>query len=336
LSWAAVKERHGSLALFSALLAGVLLATAVGPTPIPPLAVLRSLLHPSARSTVDVIVWQIRLPRVLGSVLVGGGLAAAGLVFQALLKNPLADPYIIGTSSGASLGATVTQLVTSVAELLPLGAFLGATGSVVLAYAAAHRRAGFSSTTVVLVGYALSVLFGATTSLLLALNHTALMTIFFWELGSLSSVTWPETGLLAAAWALALAVVYLYRRELDALALGEEQAAALGVPVEQVRWLLIAAASLVTAVTVSFAGVIGFVGLVSPHVARRLVGASHRHTLWATTWGGGLFLLLCDTLARSLPLAIGELPVGIVTALVGGPFFIWLLLRTAAQGGVST
>jgi iron complex transport system permease protein len=332
LSSARLAERSPWIALVL-LAAAVLAATAIGPTPIPLGRVFALLLHPTA-SVQAAIVWQIRLPRVLGGVLVGAGLAMAGTVFQALLKNPLADPYIIGTSSGASFGATLVEVLAPASGLLPLGAFAGATAAVVAAYTVARRRRGFSTATVVLVGYALSVLLGAGTSLLLTFNRTALTAIFFWELGGLGTLVWPQVATLAATLAVTALVVFYRRAELDALALGEAEAATLGVPVGRVRWWLILAASLMTAVAVSYAGVIGFVGLVSPHVARRLVGASHHRMLGTAMMGGGLFLLLADTVARSLPFGVGEIPVGIVTALVGGPFFIALLVRTEARGDV--
>ncbi len=306
------------------LLAEMLGAVLIGPTGISPSRVLTALAHPGGTSVVAEIVWQIRMPRVLGAALVGAALGLAGAIMQALLRNPLADPYLIGTSAGASLGATVAQMAAPSLGLMPAGAFVGAAGAAVLASAASRTRGG-GSVTIVLVGYALSVILGALTSLLLTFDHSELVQIYFWFLGGLGSVTWSQIALLAAVVAVGLAVALAYRRELDALALGEREANYLGVAVARTRILLLLLAGLVTAVAVSAAGLIGFVGLVAPHVARWAGGAVHGRTLLLSALGGGGFLVLADTVARSLP--VGEIPVGIVTAIIGGPFFIWLIVR---------
>ncbi len=318
------------------LLVGLLLlemlgAALIGPTFIAPARVLSALAHPGATGIVGEIVWQVRLPRVLGAALVGAALGVAGAILQALLRNPLADPYLIGTSSGASLGATVSQILAPGLALLPLGAFVGAAGAALLASGASRAR-GAGSVTIVLVGYALSVILGAISSLLLTFNHSALLSIYFWFLGGLGSVSWPQIGLLAGVVAIGLGLGLMYRRELDALAIGEREAQYLGVDVSRTRLLLLLLAGLVTAVAVSAAGLIGFVGLVAPHVARRAAGAAHERALFLSAVGGGAFLVLCDTVARSLP--VGEIPVGIVTAIIGGPFFIWLLLRRGREVAV--
>jgi iron complex transport system permease protein len=314
-----------------ALIASLIVGLWTGPTPVTLSQLAWSLAHPN-QSLISVIIWQIRLPRVLAAALVGGSLALAGLVFQALLKNPLADPYLIGTSSGASLGATLMLLVFPIVAAIPAGAFVGAVAAVFAATAAARRRGGSSVVTVVLVGYALSVILGATTALLLTLHANDLQTIFFWELGGLGGVLWPQVTELAVALVVGVGGVLYLHRELDAVAIGEEEAHALGIDVRRLRWQLIILAGLVTAVAVSASGLIGFVGLVAPHVARRLVGSLHRYALPVSVLGGASFLILADTIARSLP-GIGEIPVGIVTALLGGPFFIVLLLRTTRLEG---
>lgn len=308
-----------------------LVALLIGPTPLPPGSVLWALLHPNGTSVTDVIIWQVRLPRVLGADLTGAALGLSGLIFQALLRNPLADPYLIGTSAGASLGATVAETFSPSLGAVSLGSFLGAVGAVFAASLAARQPRGGSSVTMVLVGYALSVILGAITSLVLTFNHTALVAIFFWQLGGLGNVAWPNILELGLALLLGLGVASYFRRELDALSLGELQARYLGVDERRTRIWLLLTAGLMTAVTVSAAGLIGFVGLVAPHVARRLRGASHAHSLFAAAAGGAGFLAIADTIARSIP--SGEIPVGIVTAILGGPFFIWLLLRGAALRG---
>ncbi len=320
-------SRWGAGALWmmlSVLFAEMLGALLIGPTGIAPGRVLSALFQPGGHGVISEIVWQIRLPRVIGAALVGAALGLAGAIMQALLRNPLADPYLIGTSSGASLGATVAQIAAPALALMPLGAFLGAAGAVLVASAATRAR-GAGSVTIVLVGYALSVILGAVSSLLLTFNHSGLVAIYFWFLGGLGNVGWPQAALLAAVLALGFVLSLVYRRELDALALGEREAQYFGVDVGRTRLVLLLLAGLVTAVAVSAAGLIGFVGLVAPHVARRVGGAQHGRTLVLSVVFGGAFLVLADTVARSLP--VGEIPVGIVTAILGGPFFIWLLLR---------
>lgn len=319
--------------LFLFFLAALLTGLLIGPTAIAPGQIVSALFHPSG-SVVSAIVWQIRLPRILGGALVGASLGLAGLVFQALLRNPLADPYLIGTSSGASLGATTFLLISPLAGAVPVGAFLGAVLAVAAATAAARNRHGSRAVTVVLVGYALSVILGALTALLLVLHASALQSIFFWELGGLGGILWSQVGELLMALLVGTLGVLYFHRELDALSMGEKEAHSLGVDVHRTRWFLILLAGLVTATAVSSAGLIGFVGLVAPHLGRRLTGSLHRLALPATALLGASFLVLSDTIARSLP-GVGEIPVGIVTALLGGPFFIFLLLRAGGREGLS-
>lgn len=323
------RKRTAVAALGVLLLVAMAFAVGVGPTPIGPGVLWGALLHPTP-STVGVIVWQIRVPRVLGGALVGAALAMSGLVFQALLRNPLADPYLIGTSSGASLGAALALLLLPGTLAVPGGAFVGAVAAVLAATGVARRPFGTSVATMVLLGYALSIILGALTALLLFIHSQELQPIFFWELGGLSSMAWPQVWELAAAVVVGLLAILSGHRHLDAFSLGEAEAHGLGVDVVRSRWLFILAAGLLTAFSVYAAGLIGFVGLVAPHVARRLVGGVHRFALPVAAMGGGAFLVLADALARAFP-AYGEIPVGIVTALLGGPFFIALLLRTGVR-----
>jgi len=317
--------RPRGILLLGLLAVEMLLAVLVGPTAIAPGKVLAALAHPDAASVTAAIVWQVRLPRIVGAAFVGAALGLAGAILQALLRNALADPYLIGTSAGAGLGATIAEIWLPQLGLMPLGAFVGA-ALAVLAASSASRMRGAGSVTIVLVGYALSVVLGAVASLLLAFHHTALLSVYFWFLGGLGGVTWNQILLLGIVLAVGLALGLYHRRELDALALGEAQAHYLGVDVQRTRILLLLLAGLTTAVAVAASGLIGFVGLVAPHVARRLFGAAHDRSLLASAMGGAGFLVLADTVARSLP--FGEVPVGIITALIGGPFFIWLILRT--------
>jgi iron complex transport system permease protein len=322
------------LATAAALVACLALSTFVGPAGLSPAAVFRGIAHPG--SLEGVIVWQLRLPREFTAALVGAALAVAGAVLQGVFQNPLTDPYVVGSASGAAFGATITLLLAPAAlaaYILPAGAFAGALAAVLVALAVAARSAGRGAVTLLLVGYAVSVILGAAISLLLLLERQNLQAIFFWELGSVADATWSPLRLALPLAALGAVVPFAYRWELDALLLGEGDASAMGVDVGRVRLHLVASASLLTAVAVALAGIIGFVGLVAPHSVRRLVGPGHRLLLPASALTGGAFLVAADTVARSLP-ALGEVPIGVVTALVGGPLFVYLLTARSRGFGL--
>ncbi|OZM83330.1 iron ABC transporter permease [Pseudonocardia sp. MH-G8] len=279
----------------------------------------------------DGIVWQLRMPRVLLAVLVGAGLAVCGAVLQALTGNPLADPYLLGISSGASTGA-VAVLVLGVgagagAFALSGGAFLGS----LIAFATVLALAGrslVSSTRVVLAGVAASQLFGAVTSLIVitSADADATRSVTFWLLGSLAAADWTTVLTCAAVVAAVLAACWSAALALDAFAFGQEAAAALGVPPARTQLLLFTATALAAAALVAASGAIGFVGLVVPHAARFLVGAGHRRLLPVCALLGGVFLLWADTAARSV-FAPQDVPVGVVTAVVGVPVFAVILRR---------
>lgn len=275
----------------------------------------------------EAIVWQGRAPRVLTAVGVGAGLALAGVVMQALTHNPLADPYLLGVSSGASVGA-VAALVAGVTAVwaLPAAAFAGALAALAITLALAGR--GASPVRVILAGVAVGYLASALVSLLVFRSpaRDAYREILSWLLGSLASARWWEAGLALATTAAAGAVLLARARTFDALLLGDDTATSLGVAVRRERpWLMVLVA-VVTGVLVAVSGAIGFVGLVIPHAARILVGPRHRALLPVAALAGALFLLLADTLARTVFAPI-EVPVGIITALVGGPAFALLLRR---------
>jgi iron complex transport system permease protein len=318
----------GPIALGCAALAAALAGSVlVGPAALPPGAVAHGLLHPA--SLAGVIVWQLRLPRAASAALVGAALALAGSVLQGVFQNPLTDPYVVGSASGAAFGATLSLLLAPAAlavYVLPVGAFAGALAAVFTALAVSARSLGRSAVTLLLVGYALSVILGAAISLLLILQRQNLQQIFFWELGSLAAATWQPLRLAAPLLLLGGLLAFAFRYELDALSLGEADARAMGVDVARVRLVLVAAASLLTAVAVAVAGIVGFVGLVAPHAMRRLVGPAHRRLLPAALLAGAAFLVAADTAARSIP-AVGEVPLGVVTALIGGPLFVYLVAR---------
>ena len=282
------------------------------------------------------IVWQIRMPRVLVAAGVGAALALAGAQMQSLLQNPLASPDILGVSAGAALGA-VLLLISGWAMqaiwVLPLGAWLGSTLAllcvVLLSRAAGHGRYGNSLLSLLLVGIALNALFSAVISLLISLSwvqHEITREIMFWLMGGLENRTWTHVGLLLPGLLLGAALAYYHRRELDLLLCGEESAAALGMNIKQVRYRLLAGIALLTAAAVAVAGMIGFVGLIVPHVARLLVGPQHQRLLPASALIGAILLVSVDLLSNQLS-PDGSLRLGILTALLGAPFFLFLLLR---------
>lgn len=303
----------------------------------------------SADDAVDAeILWKIRLPRVAAAFLAGAALAVSGAAFQGVFRNPLAEPFTLGVSSGAALGASLAIHLKLGAALtvrigpVPLSvaptawfALAGATAAIGLVYGLTRLRRGFSSATLLLAGVAVSFFFS---SLVLFLQYISDPTQTFlmlrWVMGGLERIVGFDDvlGLLPFAAGGCLIVLYL-AHELDLLSTGDDLAAARGVEVHRVKMALFFAASLSVAGVVAACGPIGFVGLIAPHICRLLVGPGHRGLVPASLLFGGAFLVLCDTLARTL-MAPTELPVGILTALLGGPFFLWLLLgRTGRSEG---
>jgi iron complex transport system permease protein len=316
-----------------ALLASVTFAVTFGPAQITPVEVWGSIAHhlgfgDSPLSPLrDSIVWELRLPRVLAAGAVGAGLALAGVVMQAITRNPLADPYLLGLSSGASLGAVAVLLLGS-ALLLPAAAFLGAMAALAVTLLLAGAFGRITPGRTVLAGIAVSALAGAITSLVIFWTVTgdSYREILGWLLGSLAGARWPAVGIAVAAIVVAGIPVMLSGRVLDAFAFGDTSAATLGVNVQATRWILLTASALLTGAMVSVSGAIGFVGLILPHAVRLLVGPRHRMLLPLSALVGASFLIWADTAARSL-FDPRELPVGIVTAIVGAPVFAALLAR---------
>lgn len=283
------------------------------------------------------ILWEIRLPRVALGVLVGAALAFSGAVMQGLFRNPLADPGIVGVSSGAALGAvSVIVLGPPLAAgtgfdlgiaALPAAAFFGALATTAILYRIATRSGRTSVATMLLAGIALGALAGALTGLLVFVaDDGQLRELTFWSLGSLAGATWEKVLVAGAIIAASLAASLRLARGLDALALGEAVAGHLGMPVQRLKHLSIALVAAATGAAVSVSGGIGFVGIVAPHLLRLLIGPSHRFLLPASALLGASLLLLADALARVIA-APAELPIGIVTAALGAPFFLWVLLR---------
>ena len=321
------------LFLGALLLLSVTFAITIGPANITAGGVWGSVLHhlglgPSPLSLLrDGIIWQLRLPRVLTAAAVGAGLALSGAVMQALTRNPLADPYLLGLSSGASLGA-VAVLLLGVAILLPLAAFRGAMLALGLTLLLASSLGRITPSRTVLAGLAVSSLAAAVTSLVIFWTVTgdSYREILGWLLGSLAGARWPAVGIGFSAILIAGLPIMLSSRILDAFAFGDTAAATLGINVPGSRWTLLAATALLTGAMVSVSGSIGFVGLILPHAVRPLVGPRHRALLPLSAIVGAIFLIWADTAARSL-FDPRELPVGIVTAIIGAPVFAVLLTR---------
>jgi iron complex transport system permease protein len=332
LSWRAFGIT--ALGLLAALAAGV----ALGPVEMSPWSVTRELIDRLPLVTVDsgltereaAVLWQLRVPRVVLGGLVGGTLALAGASYQGVFRNPLADPFLLGVAAGAGLGATIGIVFDLNRSLVPLLAFVGALAGVGAAYFLGYSlRTGRSTGALLLAGVAVAAFLTATQTYLQQLNADALREVYTWILGRLTTTGWYEVRLALPYLAVGIAVLVAYRRTLDVLALGDEEATSLGVNVNQVRTIVIAAATLVTASAVAVSGLIAFVGIIVPHILRLVVGTSYRRLIPLSILGGGAFLVLADVMARSVQQP-AELPIGVITAFIGAPFFVFVL-RTAGR-----
>ncbi len=332
------------VALSLGLLASLVLATGIGRLDLSWQAIAWVMLGklgfavPAVDRTTEVVVWGIRLSRVVLSGLVGASLATAGVVFQGLLLNPLADPFTLGVSTGAAFGVALLVILGVGGSFLglsplPLGALAGALAAMVIVLALSRESGGrIRKETLILAGIVVSTFLSALISLIKSLDEESLSAIVFWIMGSFSGRGWIHVGFLLPYAVLGLALAFAYHRELDILALGEEQSHHLGVAVSQVRLKLLVGASLLTAGAVSVSGVIGFVGLVVPHLVRVLAGPSHGRLLVLSAFTGALILIWADVASRVLLASGQELPVGVVTALLGGPFFFYLLKSRRTRG----
>ena len=311
----------GALAVVA--LGAFALALGVGSVSLGPATVLQALLG-DGETTPRAIVQGLRLPRALAGFATGGSLALAGALLQVLLRNPLADPYVMGVSGGAAVGALTAMLIGAAAWLTPVGAFGGAFLSTIMVFGLARGAGAWSPTRLLLTGVIVAAGWGAVVALLLSLAPEAqLRGMLFWLIGDLSSP--PAPWLALTVLALGVIVALPFARDLNALSRGETAAAALGVS-RQLPWLIFALAALLTAVAVTTAGAIGFVGLIVPHAVRLVLGNDQRIVLPASALAGGALLLIADTLARQV-VAPAQLPVGVITALIGVPLFLLLLRR---------
>ena len=286
----------------------------------------------------QVIIWLIRMPRVIVAALAGAALAIAGVQLQGVFRNPLADPSVIGVSQGAALGAViafVTGLATRSALWLPMTAFIGGFIALFAVYLIATRSGRTPVATLLLAGIAVGALITACSALLISLsfvNWQVAAEIVFWMMGGLDSRTWTHVWISLPFLVLGTLVSLWHTRELDLMLLGEETSASLGVDVETVKRTILATAALLTGAAVAVSGVVGFVGLVVPHVVRLILGPSHRALLPASALSGALFLIVCDLLARTVHPPT-EIRLGVVTAAFGAPFFLWLLRRHRKEIG---
>jgi iron complex transport system permease protein len=339
-------RRYGRIlaVLVAALVASFLLAVAVGTVWISPwtsVQVIAWKLGITGRpagvpESTEVILLQLRLPRVVLAAVVGAALAASGALFQGLFRNPLADPAIIGVSSGAALGAIAVIVFAGSGALaafgVPLAAFAGALLTAFLVYRLARIGPTVHVATLLLAGIAVAAVISSAMSLVMSFSGEQVRDIYAWLLGGLVGQGWGAIGAVVPLVALGLAAAALTAHDLNLLSLGEERAAQLGVEVSRLKRRTIAVGALLAACAVSVAGVIGFVGLMTPHLLRMVVGADHRRLLPAVLLAGPTLLILADLVARTV-LSPQELPVGIVTALLGGPFFLYLLRREGRGAG---
>ncbi|WP_081788364.1 FecCD family ABC transporter permease [Candidatus Blastococcus massiliensis] len=346
----AVRPRRSALAVFGsaglALVAAALAGIWVGAVPLAPGGVVLTLLDRALdplgievrgglEGTQAAVLLQLRLPRVVLAVLVGAALAVAGAGYQGVFRNPLADPYLLGAAAGAGLGATLTIAYSPVQSIgpvgvVPLAAFAGALFGVFCALALGTVSGGSHGPTLLLAGIAVAAFLSAAQSLVQQQNTDDLRAIYGWMIGQLGSSQWSDIGMVLPYLGVSCGVLLFCGRALDVLSLGDDEAGSLGVHPGRLRLLVILAASLATASAVAVSGLIGFVGLVVPHIVRRLAGGSYTRVLPLSLLVGGAFLVLADLIARVL-LAPAELPIGVVTAFVGAPFFAGLLWSGARR-----
>jgi iron complex transport system permease protein len=326
------------------LVASLLVGLAVGPVGIGVGAIVDSAVahlplvhaHSSLDATRDAILWQLRAPRVVLAMLVGAMLATAGAAYQGTFRNPLADPYLLGVAAGAGLGATAAIAYGSAQKgggwLLPVAAFGGAVVGVTAAYILGRSVGGVRSTgTLVLAGVTVAAFMTAVQTFVQQQHSQTLQNVYSWLLGGFGTASWHDVALVLPYIVVSSVVIVLHRRVLDVLSLGDEEAAALGLNVRRVRLIVVAAATAGTAAAVAVSGLIGFVGIIVPHTIRLLVSTSYRAIVPLSLLVGGGFLVLADVLARTV-LSPSELPIGVVTAFFGAPFFAVVLRTTRAVG----
>ena len=328
-----IKIRNKALFFLSLIFILVLtmsICISIGPVNIPIKETVKILLShivdfQAINQTYSAIILKIRLPRIILAVITGAALSVAGVAFQALLRNPLADPYVLGVSSGAALGASI-GIALGLLSLTPFIGFIGALVTMYIVYNLAKTGQRIPVTSLLLAGVVMGAFLASLISLLMSLLGKDMHKIMFWLMGSLSHA---NTNLIIIVFILVLIgiiIIYSLSRELNIILLGEESAQHLGVSIELVKKILFASASLITGAVVSITGLIGFVGLIIPHTVRLLIGPKHNNLILGSALVGSIFLIIADTVARTI-IAPAEIPIGVITALVGAPFFLFLLIK---------
>ena len=337
LNW---RSRVYSIAgLLVLLIVIVIAATTIGSVRVPFLTTIGILssklpwinMNPGVDSTLETIIFDIRLPRIILAGLVGSALATAGATYQGLFRNPLADPYLIGVAQGAALGAIIGFLLPTEWHipglgLIPLLAFIGAIASTIIVYNLARVGKTLPATTLILAGVAIGALLSSIVSYLTISSGEKIHGIMFWLMGSFSMSQWSEVVIALPYIIIGVTIILLYARPLNMVQLDEEQAQQLGINIERLKLTLLFAATLITAAAVSFVGIIGFIGIIIPHAVRLIWGADHRFLLPLSILSGAVFLILTDMIARTIA-APTEIPIGIITAICGAPFFLYILRR---------
>lgn len=342
------RARLGICLLIPFVIVVIALGVSVGSVFISPWDTLRVVCHKLFRTSMPddisaasaAIIWDLRLPRVLLAFLTGAAMSAGGAVTQSVLHNPLASPYTLGVSSGASVGAALVT-VFGAYKLLGMEASLAATGTlfgiitvVICIILASRIDKNLSSSTIVLLGMVLSLFLSAVFTLVAGLSRDKMTLLIRWQMGSFASKGWETVWVLAPVAIVCLVVIMAFSREMDILSFGDESALTIGVNVGRLKWLLLGLTAVLTSTAVSFAGVIGFIDLIAPHVARKLFSPKHKYLCPASVLMGGGFMVISDLISRTV-ISGTELPVGAVTAFIGGPFFAYIFFSRRKSGGIA-
>nr|WP_321412033.1 iron ABC transporter permease [uncultured Carboxylicivirga sp.] len=309
------------------------IALTLGPSNVSLSQLWMSFFNPNeADAGIGQIVLQIRLPRIAMALLAGMALSASGGAFQSVFRNPMSDPYVLGISSGASVGAAIAIVLGLQAGIfsIPFFAFLGSASALAIVYWFAFNLKQSEQNTLLLAGIAMSLMLGAVVSLLLVINREQMESIYFWMLGGFNAISWKQIYIVCPVVLFSLVMLFRYCKDLNLLAMGNETAHSLGINVKQKVAIILLISALSVSIVVSYSGVIGFVGLIVPHMVRFLIGADNRRLLPLSALWGGVFLIIADTLARTL-VQPGELPVGSITALFGAPYFFFILIKKSRR-----
>ena len=325
-------------------LAAIMIGIALGSVYIPPETIFHIIVHKlfgtelpaDIKATTVSILWDLRLPRTLLAFIVGAALSVSGAVMQSVLRNPLATPFTLGVSSGASFGASIVIIYGITIPVLgalslPFMGFVFGLLTMLLAIAFASRIDGqMENNTIILVGFVFSLFVNAITTLMVTMEHQHMQRLIFWQMGSFSMKEWQPVYILVPLVIIGIIFLIRYNRELDIMTFGEEQAKTIGVNLKSVKWILLSSSAGLTGSAIAFSGVIGFVDLVVPHIVRKLFGSPHKLVIPMSAVFGGMFLVICDLAARTV-VSPSELPVGVVTALIGAPFFAYIYFGRGAK-----